>query len=162
MDKDLQKDYRDYAWKYFSLHADQRLKTFHFFVILATFTIGGILAITKDLSNIGYASPLAYLLSFLSFVFWKLDLRNKELVKYGEDALKALEDITNASNPDMKAEILNLFTYEEGKTKNTSRFPRSLLLKEHLSYSDCFNMVFLCFGVGGFVLGCLFTVKAIV
>ena len=26
---------RDYAWKYFSMHADQRLKTFGFYVTLS-------------------------------------------------------------------------------------------------------------------------------
>jgi hypothetical protein len=29
---------REYAWDYFQLHAEQRLKAFHFFITLATAT----------------------------------------------------------------------------------------------------------------------------
>lgn len=161
MDKDLQKELRDYAWKYFSLHAEQRLKTFHFFVILSTVITGGILTIAKDVSNVGYAAPLAYLLSILAFVFWKLDLRNKELIKHGENALKTLEGLLNISNQNTEPHKLQLFVHEEWKTNKKIMFPKTPLLKAHLSYSDCFNIVFFSFGAGGFVLGCVLVVKAI-
>lgn len=88
MDNELQKELREYAWNYFSLHAEQRLKTFHFFVILSTVITGAVLTIIKDFKNVEYAAPLAFLLPIFSFVFWKLDLRNKELIKHGENALK--------------------------------------------------------------------------
>lgn len=161
MDKDSQNELRDYAWKYFSLHAEQRLKTFHFFVILSTVITGGILTIAKDIINVGYAAPLAYLLSILTFVFYKLDLRNKELIKHGENALKTLEEILNIPNTNTEPHILKLFINEEWKTNKKTRFPKASLLKSHLSYSDCFNIVFFSFGVGSFVLGCVFVVKAI-
>jgi hypothetical protein len=68
MDTELQKELREYAWKYFSLHAEQRLKTFHFFVILATVLVGAISTIAKELGNLGHAAPLAYLLATLEYL----------------------------------------------------------------------------------------------
>ena len=116
MDNEELKDYREYAWKYFSLHADQRLKTFHFFVVLSAIISGAILTITKDVTNVSYAAPMAYLLSFLAFIFWKLDQRNSELIKHGENALKAIEN--SGKLFDSKSRAVLLFSEEEMKTKN--------------------------------------------
>lgn len=161
MDTELQKELREYAWKYFSLHAEQRLKTFHFFVILATVLVGAISTIAKELGNLGHAAPLAYLLATLAFVFWKLDRRNKELIKHGENALKALERQLNIGSEGDGPHVAQLFVHEEWTTNNKMRFPRSPLLSAHMSYSDCFNVVFFVFGFGGFVVGCVFVWLAI-
>lgn len=161
MDIELQKELREYAWKYFSLHAEQRLKTFHFFVILATVLVGAISTVAKELGHLGYAAPLAYLLATLAFVLWKLDQRNKELIKHGENALKALERQLNIGSKGDGPHVAQLFVHEEWKTNSTTRFPRSPLLTAHMSYSDCFNVVFFVFGFGGFVLGCVFVWFAI-
>ncbi len=158
----MQNDLREYAWKYFSLHVEQRLKTFHFFVILATVMTGAILTISKNLGNVGYAAPLAYILATLAFVFWKLDLRNRVLIKHGENALKAIEnDLLDISCKEDEPHVVQLFTYEDWKTRNKMKFPEASLFKAHMSYSDCFNVVFSVFGFGGFVLGCLLVVFAV-
>jgi len=39
---------RDYIWKYWVCHADQRLRTFHFFILLVTVFLAGILTYLKD------------------------------------------------------------------------------------------------------------------
>lgn len=154
MDKEDLKEYREYAWKYFSLHAEQRLKTFHFFVVLSAVIIGAILTIIKDSHNVSYAALMAYLLSFLAFiVFWKLDQRNKELVKHGESALKEIEGHVKLTDGSMNS--VHLFSSEEEKTARKKRFPRAPAMQAHFSYTNCFNWVFLVFGIGGFVLGTL-------
>lgn len=160
MDKDLQKELREYAWKYFYLHAEQRLKTFHFFVILSTVMTGAVLTMAKDTNNVCYATPLAYMLAFLAFVFWKLDIRNKELIKHAESALKSLENHLDIQNNGGEPHIVKLFLHEEWKTNKKLRFPHTQLLKAHMSYSDCFNIVFALFGVGGFILGTVFAISA--
>ncbi len=43
---------RDYAWKYFSMHADQRLKTFNFHVTLSTLIAGAFVAFLKDATRV--------------------------------------------------------------------------------------------------------------
>nr|VFJ44609.1 MAG: hypothetical protein BECKFW1821A_GA0114235_100742 [Candidatus Kentron sp. FW]VFJ54227.1 MAG: hypothetical protein BECKFW1821B_GA0114236_101733 [Candidatus Kentron sp. FW] len=148
IDQNLQNELREYAWKYFSFHAEQRLKTFHFFVILSAVLTGAIFTLITETGDTGYVAPLAYLLTIFSFVFWKLDIRNKELIKHGENVLKNLE-------------ALLMFVYEEWKINEKSKFPKMSLFSTHMSYSDCFNMVFCVFGVGGFILGTIFVLKVV-
>ncbi len=155
MDKEGIKEQREYAWKYFSLHAEQ-LKTFHFFVVLSTVISGAILTIVKDVSNVSYATPMCYLLAFLAFIFWKLDQRNRGLIKHGESVLKEIEDNIELSGEKMKS--VRLFTNEEVITYKKKHIPNTPLIHAHFSYTNCFNWVFFVFGVGGFIIGSLFLV----
>jgi hypothetical protein len=100
---EMNKVFRDYAWKYFALHADQRLKTFQFFITLATALIGGTLIFLRyDESHHKWIAVLGFLLCFLAFVFWKLDHRTSALVKNGENALKFLD--ARSDLPDAQGE----------------------------------------------------------
>lgn len=141
----------DYSWKYFSLHADQRLRTFNFFLILAAVLVGGSLTALNELPRVAAVLGFYTLLPF-SFVFWKLDQRTRELVKHGEAALKAIEEeiISRQSMGDR----LSIFTSEErltASTKDAHSWWKIWSLP--LSYSDCFGLVFLMVGLLGFVMG---------
>jgi len=73
------------AWRYFALHAEQRMTVFNFFTILVGFLVAGIAATLQGsarFSAIGIA--LGGLLTLLSFVFWKLDQRMTFLIKHSE------------------------------------------------------------------------------
>src|ERR1700743_2881425 len=97
-----EKYFRTYAWSYFSLHATQRLQAFQFFITLITALIAGFAAFAKsDLYR--WLSVICFLVSFLSFIFWKLECRTKELVKNGEEALKYLDrlHLLNKINDDL-------------------------------------------------------------
>lgn len=146
----MDKENRDYAWKYFSLHADQRLKTFHFFVVLSALISGATLTIVKSADNIAYAIPMTYILSFLAFIFWKLDQRNRGLIKHAEDALKSIEKTyTDPENTNKRS--IKLFLEEETKTrKNKQSYS---IIDMQLSYSNCFNSVFFVFGFIAFIFG---------
>lgn len=140
------KESREYAWNYFCIHAEQRLKTFNFFVVLSSVISGATLTITKDLSNYLYAAPMGFLLTFFAFIFWKLDVRNKELIKHGEQALRKIELYTKENNI---GEIsVNLFLNEEEYTSKKRENSNV-----YCSYSKCFNLVFLAFGLAGFLAG---------
>jgi hypothetical protein len=154
---------RQYAWNYFSVHADQRLKTFNFYLVLCTAIVAGILVTAKDATNSIGAASLALLISPLSFIFWKLDQRNHHLVTIGETALKYLEGEIGLADPS-SPDILQPFRYEE-KTTNALphlRFTRHRCAepstntwspcRAHFSYSNCFNAVFFAFGFGGAIL----------
>ena len=84
--------FRDSAWKYFTVHANQRLKLFQFYItICSALLAAGGLVIRLD----EYMPLLVFLggfTAFVSFIFWKLDCRTNFLVKRGEEALKTLDD----------------------------------------------------------------------
>lgn len=153
---------RDYIWNYFSLHSEQRLKTFHFFVIISTLIVGATLTILKDIDSLIYSAPMAFLLAFIAFIFWKLDQRNIALIKHSEDALKELESGMKIPAHFNKPEQLRVFTNEELKTNNKNKAKNILLLNAHLSYRNCFNSVFFVFGASGFVFGLIVTIRAFV
>lgn len=78
---------RDHAWRYFDLHAGQRLTMFNYFTVLAGLTLAGIgatLQAAPSFSMIGIL--LGLLLALLSFVFWKIDQRVAFMVKHAESA----------------------------------------------------------------------------
>ncbi|HEX3091454.1 MAG TPA: hypothetical protein VHW72_02460, partial [Candidatus Angelobacter sp.] len=77
-------------------------------------------------------------LVIVSFVFWRLDERNRLLIHCAEDALKALEAESWKDHP--KAEIMRVFTYSDKRTAEK---------KVHLKYSACFRIVFIAFAVFG-------------
>jgi hypothetical protein len=81
----------DYAWKWFSFHADQRTKMFNFmlivFGILATAIVA---AVDKHLSR-EITSGLCVIAGVLALIFSRLDRRNQNLLWLGEDVLVELE-----------------------------------------------------------------------
>ncbi len=83
----------DHAWRYFQLHAAQRMTVFNVFTLFAGLLIAGLSATiqkSEGLALIGIA--LGLLLTLLAFVFWKLDQRACFLVKLAEDAIADVED----------------------------------------------------------------------
>jgi hypothetical protein len=88
---ELRKLQFDYAWKWFSFHADQRTKVFNFMlVVFGIFAAGIVNALDKHLPKIA-AAGLAIFAAILALVFSRLDRRNRDLVWRGEDILKKLE-----------------------------------------------------------------------
>lgn len=142
---------RKQAWDYFQVHASQRLTIFNFYVVLSSVTVTTYFSSFKADSNLQTARPaLAGLLCFLAFVFLKLDQRNKFLIKNAERALKHFEQMEHAPV------IAKVFMQEEVETesKRLVRWQRLLFWSAHLSYSNCFNMVFVIFflvGLGGVI-----------
>jgi hypothetical protein len=87
---DLHKLQFDYAWKWFSYHADQRVKMFNFMlVVLGIFAAGVVNALDKT-PNIVTAF-LCFFAAGLAVVFTFLDRRNRDLVWLGENVLTHLE-----------------------------------------------------------------------
>lgn len=142
---------RKQAWDYFNTHASQRMTSFNFYVVLSSLTMTSFFASFKDDSNLQSARPvLAGLLCLFAFIFWKLDERNKLLIKNAERALKFFEEA------DPIDDVAKVFTQEEKdtKTKKLSGWKSLLFWRWHLSYSKCFNFIFLLFflvGMAGIV-----------
>jgi len=139
---------RKQAWDYFHIHANQRLAVFNFYVILSSLTVTTYFASFKSDSNLQSARPaLAALLCVFAFIFWKLDQRTKFLFKNAEAALKHFEAT------DTGDDVAKIFTREEWDTSRMGQqgWRRILFWRWHLTYSDCFNFLFLAFFLVGLV-----------
>jgi hypothetical protein len=80
----------DYAWKWFSYHAAQRVSMFNYFLIVTGILANAYISALKD----GFpwiASAIGVMGCFISFAFCRLDCRNWCLVKMGEEALEVFE-----------------------------------------------------------------------
>ena len=136
------------AWDYFNTHAAQRMSVFNFYIALSSFTATGYFATFKSDSNLASARwIIALLLCLFAFIFWKLDQRVKFLIKNAENALKHFE----ARQPHaMQAKV---FLREEAETiRHREAFKgwrRIFFWRLPLSYSDCFNLVYLAFFLVG-------------
>jgi len=153
----LDETFRDYAWNYFQLHADQRIKVFQFYVTLSTALIGGFLLALRQGFNNKWIAILGILLTFVSFIFWRLDQRTKQLVKNAEEALKLLDaqydlpDINGAPHP------LRIMSRDDYMT---THLKTGWLWNGHFSYSRCFHWIFITFsltGVGASLASLLFS-----
>lgn len=95
----------DYGWKWFELHAKQRMQLFGFFVIATGILINGFVN-AVDGAMYGMAVAVAGVGAVLSLGFFCLDLRSRELTRHGEDVLEAVEaDLFGGVGPDPKGPL---------------------------------------------------------
>ena len=142
---------RKYAWDYFHLHSTQRLATFNFYITIAIAILAGISTVLQPTINLPYiAIVLGAALALLSFVFWKLDQRNKMLIGVAETALKEIEKRLEAKDHDHPhMPLISLLRMDERMVKTRRQKKSVFFWKNHYSYTDCFNLIFLLFGISG-------------
>jgi hypothetical protein len=89
---DRVKEIRQYAWDWFSYHAEQRTSMFNYFLAAAALLVAGFASAVSS-----RAWPLALAIAFVglavSSCFIKLDKRNEELVGLGKDGLLGVEAV---------------------------------------------------------------------
>lgn len=142
-------EYRNYAWNYFELHAEHRIKAFNFFSVYSVLIIGAFSTlISRGGVQFGYFLLPASMI-FFSFIFWKFEERTRMLVKNAESALiyldKAFLKEAASNSP------LNLFQNDDKNTRDLVKWPLS---KGYFSYSRVFRWVYLFMGIVG-ILGVL-------
>jgi hypothetical protein len=82
---------KNYLWAHFEFNAEQRLKTFNFFVVLAVFANGGVFAsIEKQMHPIVLVLIGAFI-CWLVLIFWVMDKRSKHLLSLAVPGLKDYE-----------------------------------------------------------------------
>jgi hypothetical protein len=85
------RDYFDYAWKHFTLIADQRLKTFNFYIIIvAAFTAATIAGFDKA-DHFWLLFACGFLHIVCSAVFFLIDERSRRLVNTPKHVLIGIE-----------------------------------------------------------------------
>ena len=144
---------RAYAWGYFALHAEQRMKVFNFFLILAGLILGAFPAVRGIAADTKFVALLPLLLTLTAFIFWRLEERTRSLVKRGEEALRFLDEQWSVSAllPDKTPHYLRLIERDDYHTK---------LLKERwwanrlapISYANSFRLVYLIMAGVGLIL----------
>jgi hypothetical protein len=156
------KDKFDYAWKYFSQHADQRISLMNYFVILSTVLTTGLSSTYADRLQSTYADRLqnhivgailGFLLLLISVIFYKLDARNKFLTKRGEAALKELEKLylRDPASPN-KPSVLEIVSREEVDTQELKIEEKGKgQLFRQASYSDLVHVLFVIYGILGVI-----------
>lgn len=132
----------EHLWRYFALHAQQRISVFNFFVVLSGVIaagIGGALQAGRPL--ILLVVVLGLLLALLSFVFWRLDQRNSDLIKISERALRKGEE---ACFPD----YARIFIRES--VAGTSEAPDDDCVPQTTwTFRKSFRLIFIVMGLAG-------------
>ena len=139
---------RNYIWNYFELHAKQRLTTFNYYIVISTLLASGYLLAIQNVTFLSLL--LSIVLMLLSFIFWKLDLRNKQLIKNSENALKFIERKESTQENEEQSEILQIFSYEEKQTDALRDKKVRFFWNKLYTYSTCLNGVFILFAFIGF------------
>jgi len=85
------KERLDYGWKHFALIADQRIKTFNFYILILVASFSATITMLKptvprhDFCLVGMAHMLA------AFIFWLIDVRSVRILKVSIQMLKDIE-----------------------------------------------------------------------
>ena len=147
---------RKQAWDYFQMQAGQRLTTFNFYIVISSVLTTALIASLKgDLVILHIGVALGFLLSLISFIFSKLDERNKELIKGAEEVIKFFEGSSSLPDSGSEPHIAKKFLREEYDTELKKSQRSWRFWKNYYSYSDCFRVVFLTFGTIGVAGGVL-------
>ncbi len=144
------KERRDYALGYFQLHANQRMTSFNFFVVIAallTTALAG--TFDKEFEYHLVGAVLGFSLVLIAFIFWKLDERVGYLVKHAEASLKEIETLWLEQDAGTAGNQLRLFSAEEEKTERMRSKHSWNPWAWQLSYATCFGWVYLVFGALG-------------
>lgn len=152
------KEQKEYAWNYFKLHADQRMATFNFFIVISALLTT---ALVNSINNEGCGHwscivgiVISISLCVVAFVFCKLDRRVSFLIKHAEKVLKSIENISR-KNESAIEQVYALFSTEEKQTNLIRRKKTRCFWRRHLTFKDCFNIVYsVVFSIGGVGLIC--------
>jgi hypothetical protein len=151
--KDLH-GYHQYVWGYFIAYANARLSTFRFYLIFCTILIAGLANFIGSTSK-WFAIFLSVLLTFLSFIYWKIDVCHKELIDHAIEALEYVGQQIPLPSDDKDAHLIQLFCCERDCSKGYKRFSKHIGLDSYFTYAICIcvNMVFIALRISGIIFG---------
>ena len=156
MDKEDLFKYRSSLWDYFSMHADQRLKTFNYYLIVFAIFTGAFTNNLKENQNYTLLSIIPFLSSIVSFVFWKLDKRNRQMIKNAEIAIKSIDDLL-VINAIGEVNPINIFRYDD--LVDLKQNEKKHFFHKSYSYSNCFGIIFFVFTASGLLTSLYYCYK---
>jgi hypothetical protein len=125
----------DHAWNWFSMHAQQRMTTINFFLVVQGALLGA-LGVTADKKLYGYQFYVGLLIVLMALMFFALDKRVRKLIEIGETALKTEQSRLAADVSDTHIELLRL-SDECARWRPT-----------YGRIFDCMFLIFVLIGVG--------------
>ncbi|MDR0550653.1 MAG: hypothetical protein LBG72_01400 [Spirochaetaceae bacterium] len=147
-----EKDFYNILWNYFSLHANQRIQVFNFFIILECALIGGFFTVSQSKNSLcPFKLAICISIVIFSVVFYLLDSRTKNLVKMAENSIIQIEKkYTKKFGKDFM-----IFRKEKKKTK---LLRSDYILQNLQSYRILFCIIFVLFAITG-VSGIIFVLR---
>jgi hypothetical protein len=76
----------EYGFRWFEFHAQQRITTFNFYLVIYAGLAGAISFMLKEKFQLG-SILISLIMIGVSILFWQLDVRNRQLIKIGESIL---------------------------------------------------------------------------
>ena len=135
----------EHAWRYFELHANQRIALFRFYIVFFSIfaTAACFLLIRFPYNRVIHEFSgifLGLVFVALTIVFHLLDKRNRQLIDYAENGLRYLEQSF--------VHEMQIFTQEDLDCKNKNSC---------IQHSSCFNTIF----IAGYIMGVMYVVFSI-
>ncbi|EKN3687209.1 hypothetical protein AB6848_20845 [Serratia proteamaculans] len=133
----------EHVWRYFELHSQQRMTVFNFYIAITGLLAAGIgFTLQQGGKYALFTSLMGIFVSFISFIFWKLDQRVSMLTKNAELALRDLE---------------NLFVNKNLRiiTKDNDNNSLNLGVRSAWTYGKCFRISFVIVGITGMILAAM-------
>ncbi|PHI31766.1 hypothetical protein [Budvicia aquatica] len=140
----------EHVWRYFELHAQQRMTVFNFYIAITGLLAAGIgFTLQQGGKYALFTSLMGIFVSFISFIFWKLDQRVSMLIKNAELALY-----------DLESQFIN--TELRIITKDKDNNSLNLGIRSIWTYGKCFRISFVIVGIAGLILAVMpFIIKAL-
>lgn len=130
----------EYVWKYFEIHANQRMTLFNYYITISFAVLSAIaFCIEKNNKLLLVAIFLSFLLGLISFIFWKFDQRTSFLIKHSESILKSIEAKYNLIES-------GIFSEEEKKFEQYNQEFRCFSVFKLWTYGLSFRIIFIVIG----------------
>ena len=136
----------------------------NYYVLISSLLCTGLASSLKDDPNSSYlGASFGLLLILFSFVFWKLDCRNSDLIKGAEEALEFFEETTDLRDTEGIPHVAKRFLREKFTTTKKKQTRTWKFWKSSFSYTECFGLVFTIFSVTGLIgfIWSVFRLKAV-
>ncbi|MFJ5377377.1 hypothetical protein ACIPSX_08495 [Pectobacterium sp. CHL-2024] len=130
----------EHVWRYFELHAQQRMTVFNFYIAITSLLAAGIgFSLQQGGKFALFTTLMGVFVTFISFIFWKLDQRVSMLIKNAELALQDIECQFDSAS-------MRIITKDsKGSGLNKGVFSA-------WTYGKCFRLSFFIVGVTGLML----------
>ncbi len=109
----------EHGWRYFELHANQRISLFRYYIIFFSLYVTGVGFLLIKSSNLPckteneFITIASIIFILITIIFWLLDCRNRKLIHIAEASLRKFEDV-HSLNLSFK-----IFTKEKKVSSNT-------------------------------------------
>ena len=130
-----------HAWAWFAMHAQQRMQTVNFFLVVEGVLLSAV-GVTAKEQLYGYQFAAGLLIVLMAVLFWAVDLRVRNLVRVGKAALQAEQAHLATQSSITAIELVKLSE------------PTNMLAPTYGRIFSIMFLVFIAIGVGVAAVAC--------